>query len=258
MGLAASQARLLTLTTRLSDLELQAEQISNSKIRLSTESEQVSNKYSNALNKSTFTILSGLNSAAEYVYSDLTYNSLTGPESPLVSQYCVTDVNGNIVVPKDIALYFQASSGLDNFLANVKNGISTADSYNENYYINLYNKMESGFVTITSDNASNKDWMQTQIKSGNLLLQKYMNGDWEKASWFANTDVVEQEAGTAETSQAEAEYEASMAKIKTKDSRYDLELKKIDTEHTTIQTEIDSVKKVIDKNIERTFKTFEG
>lgn len=258
MGLSASQARLLTLTTRLSDLELQAEQISNAKIRLSSDSESVSNKYSDALNTGKYTILSGVNNSGIYTYSDLTYNSLTGPDSPLVSQYCVTDVNNNVVVPKNVALYFEASSSLDNFLSYLQNDDSTSSSYNETYYINLFNKMSSGFVTITSDNASDKDWMQSQIKSGNLLLQKYNNGDWENSSWFTNTDIVEQEASTSETSQAEAEYEASMAKIKTKDSKYDLELKKIDTEHSAIQTEIDSVKKVIDKNIERTFKTFDG
>ena len=57
MGLSASQVRLLTLTKRLSDLELQAQQISNSKIRLSTESEQISKNYSDSLNKTKFTIL---------------------------------------------------------------------------------------------------------------------------------------------------------------------------------------------------------
>ena len=33
-------------------------------------------------------------------------------------------------------------------------------------------------------------------------------------------------------------------------------LKDVDTQHTEVQTEIDAVKKVIDKNIEMTFKTF--
>ena len=38
MGLSASQARMLSLTARLSDLELRAQTIENAKIRLSDES----------------------------------------------------------------------------------------------------------------------------------------------------------------------------------------------------------------------------
>ena len=56
MGLSASQARLLSLTARLSDLELRAQTISNAKIRLSDQSEGASRKYSDALDKQTLKI----------------------------------------------------------------------------------------------------------------------------------------------------------------------------------------------------------
>jgi len=47
-----------------------------------------------------------------------------------------------------------------------------------------------------------------------------------------------------------------MNKIEAKDQRYDLELKNIDTEHNSLQTEYESIKSAIDKNIERTFKLY--
>lgn len=60
-----------------------------------------------------------------------------------------------------------------------------------------------------------------------------------------------------------AAYDAKIAEINLKSDGYqsqdkalELELKNIDTQHQTVQTEIDAVKKVIDKNIEMTFKTF--
>ena len=40
------------------------------------------------------------------------------------------------------------------------------------------------------------------------------------------------------------------------DQQLEIELKNIDTQHTEVQTEVDSVKKVIDKNIDMTYKTF--
>ena len=55
---------------------------------------------------------------------------------------------------------------------------------------------------------------------------------------------------------AEAEYEHAMKKIDKKDKQYDMELNKLETERTALTTEYDSVKKVIQDNIERTFGIF--
>ena len=51
MGMSASQARLLTLTSRMSDLELQAQQIGNAKIRLSQKTAEAAADYNGALTK---------------------------------------------------------------------------------------------------------------------------------------------------------------------------------------------------------------
>ena len=61
MGLAASQARLLTLTSRLSSIELRQQAIANSKILLANDSEEVSNKYTKALNNQTLKMSDGTN-----------------------------------------------------------------------------------------------------------------------------------------------------------------------------------------------------
>ena len=51
MGMAAGQARLLSITTRMSDNELRAQLINNDKMRLATKSAQVSEAYTTALNE---------------------------------------------------------------------------------------------------------------------------------------------------------------------------------------------------------------
>src|SRR5574344_2477915 len=56
MGMSASQSRLLSLTARLSDLEFEAQAISNEKIRLSTQSQQASTDYQNALDLKKLTV----------------------------------------------------------------------------------------------------------------------------------------------------------------------------------------------------------
>ncbi len=251
MGLSASQARLLTLTTRISDLELQAQQISNEKIRLSSDTEKITSKYSNSLNQQKFRLLNDISTSGTYNYIDMTYNSLTGSGSPLLNQYAVTDSRGNILVTAEMADAFESSSNADDFIEAIS---SNGDDI---HYTNIYNKMCGGYKLIGEKESSDTNWMNAQIQSGNILLEQYKDGEWVSASWYANDDIVE-EMDDSDVAQAESEYDAAMAKIKTKDSRYDLQLKNIDTEHSALQTEVDSVKKVIEKNIDRNFKIFDA
>ena len=53
MGIAANQARLMTLTARQHDLELRAQQISATKMTLSLQSQKWATEYSEALNSAT-------------------------------------------------------------------------------------------------------------------------------------------------------------------------------------------------------------
>lgn len=110
MGMSASQARLLTLTARLSDLELKAQQISNNKIRLAMDSEKVAKDYSDALDKEKITLITGYNGTTPQ-YGDLTYKNLTSTDSPLMSQYGVSDSNGNLLVTKDQAKHYVDAAG---------------------------------------------------------------------------------------------------------------------------------------------------
>ena len=70
MGLAASQARLLTITSRLSSVELRQQRIAMDKMRLANDQQGVSEKYTNALNNKTLTISNG-NEEIAMTYSTL-------------------------------------------------------------------------------------------------------------------------------------------------------------------------------------------
>lgn len=50
--------------------------------------------------------------------------------------------------------------------------------------------------------------------------------------------------------------EAQLEVLHAIDRGLEMDLKNVDTQHNEVQTEIDAVKKVIDKNIDMTFKTF--
>ena len=53
MGVSANQSRMMTLTARMHDLELRAQQISNEKVVMSLKSEAYATQYSDAMNNAT-------------------------------------------------------------------------------------------------------------------------------------------------------------------------------------------------------------
>ena len=126
MGMSASQARLLSLTARLTDNENSGQNISYSKIRLSDKMDQLNEDYLNALKATKLTVLTGFNNSEE-VYTDISYGLMTGYNTVACGkQYIVTDKKGNVLVTQEIANAYEAGNGdLNTFLAQL--GYSQAD-----------------------------------------------------------------------------------------------------------------------------------
>ena len=87
MGMSASQARLLSITSRMNDVEYKSQQISNTKIRLADESEQVANAYTKALNKTklTFNSYDKQGNAVKYSLNSQNMNGILKEQFRLVS-----------------------------------------------------------------------------------------------------------------------------------------------------------------------------
>ncbi|MBR1942792.1 hypothetical protein IJ843_03540 [bacterium] len=83
MGMSASQARLLSITSRINDIELKSQQVSNIKMRLAAESEQVATDYTNALNKQKFTYTTYSKEGSEGQAVKVSLNSSTLSQSGL-------------------------------------------------------------------------------------------------------------------------------------------------------------------------------
>ncbi|MBP3821273.1 hypothetical protein J6G99_06480 [bacterium] len=115
MGMAASQARLLTITARLSDNELRSQMINNAKMRLASESAKVSDEYVNALNDAQLMFSNvGLDGLTQN--QKLTFNALTA-YSPYNTQYGLVNSAGQILVSEAEDEYFRMSGGnLEKFL----------------------------------------------------------------------------------------------------------------------------------------------
>ena len=120
MGLAAGQARLLSITARLTDNEQNGQALSFAKQRLADETDQINKAYNEALSSTKLTVLTGFN-GAEPQYEDISYGLMTGYNTVAAGkQYVVTDAKGKILVNDKLAKAFKDGNGDFNyFLAHV-------------------------------------------------------------------------------------------------------------------------------------------
>ena len=115
MGLAASQARLLTITARLADNELRSQTINNAKMRLATQSAQASDEYVSALNNAQM-MFSNVGTDGLTQKQALTFNALT-QYSQYNTQYGIVNSAGMIMVSEeDAAIFKNTSNNLEGFL----------------------------------------------------------------------------------------------------------------------------------------------
>lgn len=143
--------------------------------------------------------------------------------------------------------------------------IDSTDTKNEGnadakaqWYTNLFNRMAQGYKALENGLASSPQWIEYALESG-IVTMEQVDGtyQWQGLDYKACARITE-ETDDAAVAKAEAEYSRAMNDIKAKDNIYDLELKNIDTEHSSLQTEYDSIKGVISKNIERTFNFYKN
>lgn len=123
------------------------------------------------------------------------------------------------------------------------------------WYTNLFNRMKEGYKQLENGLASSSQWIEYALESGIVSMEQVdKNYTWKSLDYKTCTKITEETDNSAAVTKAEAEYNRAMNDINSKDSMYDIQLKNIDTEHTALQTEYDSIKNALTKNIERTFK----
>ena len=225
MGLAASQARLLSITSRISDNELRAQLINNQKMRLATESSQVSENYISALNKSKLVF-------ANYDKDDnaqnvpLTFNNLTA-FNQYNNQYGLTNAAGNILISEREAELYKASVAAADPAAEFlrKHGIEYTTSYwatldEQLKQAEMYYSTPNGDGELTVDDGTYAFYTAEQLKK---MYEGYEEGGVEIPSYDETINTKEYtdfekyaddfEMAIAEVQGAEAEQAALQAEF---------------------------------------------
>lgn len=107
-----------------------------------------------------------------------------------------------------------------------------------------------------NENVDDNEYLEEMLKSGAMYMSTLADdGYYYQGNYSTNTyvkEITDEEA----VAQAEAKYNREKEKINAKENILDMKMKNLDTEISSLTTEYDTVKSVIDKNIEKTFKRY--
>ena len=111
MGMSASQARLLSITARMTDNENSGQALSYAKIRLADKSERERKENNQAVQATKLTVATGFDGSREQ-YEDISYNLLTDYNKVATGmQYIVTNKDNQLLVSSKMAKAFEAGNG---------------------------------------------------------------------------------------------------------------------------------------------------
>ena len=273
MGMSASQARLLSITSRMNDIELRSQQISNTKIRLADESEQVANNYTRALNASKLTYTDYSSGQAKTV--DLTPKNLSNYGLCLVNRSDNSIFSGDVTPAQmyemiESGQFFLAKAGQTTTTPTLKNSqdlqvinkFDQANNINDLSQSTRLSDVNSNLIGEVDDSSFNckkapdfnfwENWDEVDFDT--TVFKTYLQNP-EEVSVSGNTFLNIQTDDT-NLAKAEAEYNAQTAKINAKEKKLDQQMKEMDTEHSALKTEYDSVKSLISDNISKSFQLF--
>lgn len=284
MGLSSSQGRLLMLTSRLSDLQLQEVMVGQRQMELAWQSEEAAKVYNAAMSNFKLTIkLPDATEDSTFRREDLTYENMTSMGYLITNaqgELCATKLTGEQVLA---ALYAKLSNTtteeeripileeIERKTALINEQNATGKEYTEWHIPKDSNgkplftldgdtAMVNGkpyTLTDATEYLSNHKVMQNLIMNGMLFVNNTNTGDVGMTMDLLQSDkYIEYVLDTSDDAEAESKYQYEMASIKRKENQLDLELDQLETQHNAVIKEIDSVKEVIKNNVDRTFKLF--
>ncbi len=235
MGIAASQARYLSLTARKSNVEFQGQMVNQARTNLANES---ANIYNEMMMLKTPTVPSVYDYYEDLGAFEVSYSSGSGSTTE-----CYIDS-------------FSETSTAGNYNVNFKyylNGVEQRFVGTADLVVNDGATIPSSISNITIPDGQVSDSMKTALEGTTASV--YSQNVYDEAAYDEALKKSENEQ--AVYNQRIQELNARTEQLQIEDRTLELQLRQLDTEQDALQTELDAVKKVIEKNVETVFKTFQ-
>lgn len=145
----------------------------------------------------------------------------------------------------------------DNFVFNVVQEVDTSgDSVLiANFYDMLFNQIATkGWVE--NDKVNDNEYLEEMLQNGGMYISTIADDNYYYMGNYSTNSYIKEITDEEGIAQAEAIYNREKEKITYKENILDMKMKNLDTEISALTTEYDTVKSVISKNIEKTFKRY--
>ena len=231
MGFAASQARFLQLTARLSDNEYEAQQISQQRVDILNQMALYSDEYDAATNNQVMVANVFENNGESRAEVVLSYDSITKDMLNGGLGMNLITSSGKVVVPSQEEMFKKIDES--------KGELTTDDCY-------------------VFEDVTDTSILQKNLEEGNFYItagKSEITGEWDKKT-LGQLNSVRTTYDKEDDAAAKSKYDTRMNKAEAIDAMLEMRLKQVETEHTALETEMDSVQKVVDDNVEGSFKTF--
>lgn len=237
MGIAASQARYLSLTARKSNVEFQGQQVNQARTNLANES-------ANIYNEMMMLKTPIVPSVYDYYDTKAAFTAGTDDQEYYVSKYTkidggAYDANGN----GRYEVTFQYSDDANKTFQYFVGEADLTFDGESNIPLSVGNIDTSGLADPKA------------IAINNLSPSIYSKTVYDQAAYDEALNAADVEKAAYE--QRIQELHARTEKLQIEDRTLELQLRQLDTEQDALQTELDTVKKVIQENVEKVFKTFQ-
>ena len=198
MGMSSSQARMLTLTARLHQVEFGVARLQDYKLQMARESSRVYSDYLNALDatKNVAYVLQSdgtmgeipLTAAAIYTYGTLD------------DQYSLTTADGKTLIPESLHEIYSSTSTLCEYL----DALGLMTTYTGSTYKTVSNpEYESAYAQWESDHAAWEDEYDAYQAAYEAYLEKYAAWEEEYAQYLIDYAAWEEEYAAWEASNPE-------------------------------------------------------
>ena len=193
-------------------------------------------------------------SVTNIAYAFLTYFA-HAMEGLSRSDYKVDNTVGNRTVENSNLIGLDDQSFL--FDVVVDTGVNTDQALISGFYDAIFNQLCLRGWT-ENDKVDDNDYLHEMLKTGKFFLATCSDdGYYYQGNYSTNTyvrEVTDEEA----VAKAEAKYNTEKQKLNQKEEILDLKMKNLDTEISSLTTEYDTIKSVISKNIEKSFKRYDA
>ena len=235
MGMSASQGRFLMLTAQKSNNEFQAQSITFQRMMLAENVDGWTEEYNDAMQNRTLVYgqanqnSTSINYNARLHYDDIIRSDKEGG----MSMSLVSATSNKIVVPSLPDPMPEGKTRDDYFLCP---DVNDADFLEKNL-------REGNFLFVMKD-------MEQIGKYNTKDLETMLYSDSKLAQYITDNE------DKTDDSEAQSLYDKRIKEFHRADKLLECELKRLETEHSALETEIESVQKVIKENVETSFKTF--